>query len=273
MARPSTGVDPTWFKSATVRGSTIFVLVVGLGAMASAVANSPERDPAAISTLQSAITALGGSNALAAIQDCILTGSILHSDGTSKDFKWTIAGSEFRQELASANDGTNIFLSGHGSPAWVVNGSTLALNYYVARANPPRYLPAYVLFQELNNSVFTLKYIGAVQLNGRNVLQVHISDDSDALGTLVTPQEWYFDPVSFLPLRVQFREPPNENASNYVNAAFDMSQYVPFSGVLVPSTILYSQDNAANETITIGTVTFNSGVSPSVFDAPQGGGQ
>jgi hypothetical protein len=111
-----------------------------------------------------------------------------------------------------------------------------------------------------------------VQLNGTGAVQVHISDDSDPMGTLVTAQEWYFDPVSFLPLRVQYREPSNENAADYANAIFDMSQFTPFNGVLVPTTISYS-NSVANETITIGAVTFNSGVSQSVFDPPQGGKQ
>jgi hypothetical protein len=248
----------------------MFLLVLGLGAAASAATHSPQRDSAAISTLQSAITALGGSNAVGGIQDCILTGSILNGDGTSKTFNWTIAGNEFRIETTDANGGSNVFLSGHGSPAWVLNGNTSALNYYVASANLPFYLPPYVLFQELNNPIYTFKYVGAVALNGKNVVQVHISDDSDPLGTLVTPQEWYFDPVSFLPLRVQYREPSNENAADYASATFDLPQFAPFNGLLIPTTISYS-NSSANETITIGAVTFNSGVSQSVFDPRQGG--
>jgi hypothetical protein len=111
MARPSTAVDPTRLTSATVRRSTMFLLVLGLGAAASAATHSPQRDSAAISTLQSAITALGGSNAVGGIQDCILTGSILNGDGTSKTFNWTIAGNEFRIETTDANGGSNVFLS------------------------------------------------------------------------------------------------------------------------------------------------------------------
>jgi hypothetical protein len=259
-------------RATSVAGSAIAVLVLmmGLIAAASAAPQGPERDSAAISTLQSAITALGGSNAVAAIQDCILTGST-NSNGMSRTFKWTIAGSEFRQEMATANGATGVFVSGHGSPAWTLNGNTAALNYHVARANPPLYLPPYVLFQELSNPIYTLKYVGVVQLNGKNALQVHISDDSDSVGTLVTQQEWYFDSVSFMPLRVQFREPANENAANYINATFDFSQFGAINSVLVPSAISYSNDNGGNRTITIGAVTFNSGVSQSLFDPPQGG--
>ncbi len=261
-------------RAISVAGSAIAVLllIVGLLAAASGATQSPERDSTAISTLQSAITALGGANAIAAIQDCILTGSIVNADGTSNNFNWTIAGSQFRIQTATPNGGTNVFVSGHGSPAWIMNGNTSALNYYMTRANLPFYLPPYVLFQELNNPIYTLKYVGAVKLNGANVVQVHISDDSDPVGTLVTPQEWYFDPVSFLPVRVQYREPANDAAADYTTATFDMSQFVPFNGVLVPNTISYS-NGLVNEMVTIGAVTFNSGVFPSIFDPPQGGQQ
>jgi hypothetical protein len=260
-------------KSVASSAIAVFVLMMGLVATASAATHSPQRDAAAVSTLQSAVTALGGANAIGSIQDCVLAGSVLYGDGTSKNFNWTIAGSEFRRELDFPNGGMSVFFSGHGSPAWTQNGTTSALHYHVARANLPLYLPPYLLFQELSNSIYTLKYVGVVQLNGKSVVQVHMSDDSDAVGTLVTPQEWYFDPVSFLPLQVQFRQPSNENAADYVNATYAFSQFAPFSGVLVPSTISYSQDNVPNKTITISSVTFNSGVSQNDFNPPQGGGQ
>jgi len=253
-------------------GSRIAVLLVGvaLSTAASAVAQSPQRDAAALSTLQNAVTALGGSNAVASIQDCILTGSILNADGSTNTFHWTIAGSEFRIETTTANGGTNVFLSGHGAPAWVMNGKPSSLNSYMARANLPFYLPPYVLVQELNNPIYTVKYVGVVQLNGTNVVQVHVSDDSDAIGTLVTSREWYFDPVSFLPVRVQYREPSNDGPSDYSGATLDMSSFVAFGGVMVPTAIAYA-GTSATETISVGTVTFNSGVSPDVFDPPQGG--
>jgi hypothetical protein len=252
---------------------TIFLLIALTATLNAAVGQGPERDAAAISTLQNAIAALGGASAIGSIQDCILIGSITYSDRSTKTFNWTIAGVEFRRELDFPNGGSSVFYSGHGSPAWTRNGTTSVLHYHVARASLPLYLLPYVLFQELNNSILTLKYVGAVQLNGSKVIQVHISDDSDAVGTLVTPQEWYLDPVSLLPVAVQFREPSNENAADYVNATYAFSQFVPFSGVLVPSTIFYAEDNSPNRTITIGSVTFNSGVSQSIFNPLQGGGQ
>jgi hypothetical protein len=247
------------------------LFAVAIGGLAHAQ-NGPQRDASAITVLQNSVSAMGGANVIGSVQDCILTGSIVNANGTSNSFNWTIAGSEFRIQTTTANGGTNVFLSGHGTPAWVMNGNTISLNSYMGRANLPFYLPPYVLYQELNNPIYTLKYVGTVQLNGANVVQVHISDDSDPVGTLVTAQEWYFDPVSFLPVHVQYREPSNDSASDYTTSTLDMTQFVPISGVLVPTTITYSS-SGATETITIAVVTFNSGVSQSVFNPPQGGQQ
>jgi hypothetical protein len=251
----------------------IFLLSALTGTLSAAVGHSPERDAAAIGTLQSAITALGGAGVIGSIQDCILTGSVLYGDGSTKLLNWTIAGAEFRQELDIPSGGSSVFYSGHGSPASTRNGTTTALRYHIARANLPLYLPPYVLFQELGNAALTLRYVGLVQLNGKNAIQVHISDDSDLVGTLVTAQEWYFDPVSFLPLQVQFRQPSNENAADYWNATFVFSAYLQFSGVLAPSTVSYFDDSTTNKTISMTSVIFNSGVAQSVFNPPQGGGQ
>lgn len=239
--------------------------------VARAQAINPARDAAAISTLQSVVAALGGIDNTAAIQSCIVTGTVQSSASNvvTKNFTWTTAGKEFRKD-ASGAFGTSTFTSGNGAPASVLNGSATLLNYHVARANLPFYLPAVVLFQELSAPNYTLKYVGSVVINGVKTVQVHISDDSDAVGKIVTPQEWYFDAVSFLPLRVQFRQPSNENANDYANATFNFSQYGLANGVLFPLQMTYSQDNSPDKAISVSSVNVNPAVSTAVFDAPKG---
>ena len=166
-----------------------------------------------------------------------------------------------------------MFLSGHGYPVWLLNGNTLVLKSYMARSNQPRYLPAYVLLQELNSPTYTLQYVEEITLAGQPVLHLHISDDSDPVAAVISPQEWYFSSDSFLPARVQFRAPSNEDPTKYVNVTFDMLQYRAVSDLLVPSTISYAQDDALPATISIEAVAFNSGVSQAEFDPPQGGQQ
>jgi len=251
-----------------------FFAIVLLAIPISAVAQKspPQRDASAITTLQSAIAVLGGTPAMASIQDCVLTGTTTPTSGSARNFTWTVAGSEFRIEATTNNDSA-VFVSGHGSPARITNGTASPLNYHMARAQLPLYLPGYILFEELSNSQLTLKYVGPVTLNGLKAVQVHISDDSDPVGSLVTAQEWYFDPGSFQPLSVEFREPSNDNAADYVNAAYQFSQFQVVNGISGPTQLAYYEENVQVAVMTAASVTFNSGVSPSVFDAPQGGQQ
>jgi hypothetical protein len=232
------------------------------------------RDTAAITLLQKSVSAMGGASGWGSVQDWVITGSMSGgaSARVSKTFSWTGAGVEFRLEVDGSNS-TNVFVSGHGTPARIFNGTASPINYHVARANPPLYLPAVLLLQEVNNSLLTVHYLGPTTVNGLAAVQVHISDDSDATGSLVTSHDWYFDPVSFLPLHVEFRIPANENAADYSKGSFDFSKFQPINGMLVPFQVSLSRNSAPSKTFVVRSVTFNSGVSPSVFDAPKGAGQ
>jgi hypothetical protein len=93
------------------------------------------------------------------------------------------------------------------------------------------------------------------------------------VGSLVTPHEWYFDATTFVPLEVRLRLPPNENASDYLNGTLDFWQFQSVDGLSVPSQITLSRANGPTKSISVNSVTFDSGVPQSMFDPPPGGGQ
>jgi hypothetical protein len=234
----------------------------------------PVRDQQALKIVEAAINNLGATNSASAIQDCVLIGTSESDSNPSlrKEFTWTIAGNEFRFEGTNAK-GTGSFVSGHGSPANTFNGKVSRINYHVGRANLPYYLPGLLLSRELANPNFALKYIGPANVNGRQTVQVHLSDGTDKIATLVTPQEWYFDLGSGLPLRVEFHIPANENAADFVKGTYDFSDFRSVNGMLTPFRVSFSQEPQPLRVITFSSVTFNVGVAPSVFDAPKGVGQ
>jgi len=51
---------------------------------------------------------------------------------------------------------------------------------------------------------------------------------------LFTPQDWYFDSMTGLPLRVEFQIPTSENANDSLPASMDFSNFQTVTGVLVP---------------------------------------
>jgi hypothetical protein len=233
-----------------------------------------QQDPQALTVFQSSISAMGGSSQWASIQDWTITGTLTAtgSSQSSSTFNWIGSGLEFRLERDTSST-TSVFVSGHGSPAWLRNGNQTAIKEYVARANPPFYLPGVLLSLELSNQALTIHYVGPTLLNGTSAIQVHVCDNSDAQGTLVTPHDWFFDPTSFLPLQVQFRLPPNENPSSYINGTMTFSAFQQVASLLVPKKIVLSKSPTPTESFVLRSIVFNSGVPQSMFNSVQGGGQ
>jgi hypothetical protein len=268
------GINSERAKSIAGSALAVLVLMMGLVVTASAQGQGPERDATAIAVLQNSVFAMGGSSSWQSVQDWTITGtvSISGSSQPASSFSWIGAGMEFRLEVDTSST-TNVFLSGHGSPARILNGTVTPINSFVARANPPFYLPGVRLMQELDNSQLTIQYVGTAVVHGRAAVQVHVCDNSDAMGSLVTPHDWYFDASSFLPLQVQIRIPPNENAADYLKGTFDFWQFQTVNAMLVPSQLSLSKENLPTTSIVAGSVTFNSGVPQSEFNSPQGGQQ
>jgi hypothetical protein len=234
----------------------------------------PVRDPQAIAVLQSAITALGGTSAVAAITDATVVGTeqdVSNPGGPAATFTWQSAGSEFRFTTQNSN-GPYIALSGHGTPAQQKQGNWLPWPYHVARTCQPFYLPAVALYAELQDPNHTLTYVGPVTVNGNSAIKIHTFDASDKVGPLVTPQDWYFDPVSFLPLRVDYLFPYQDDANHASPLSMGFANYQNVGGILVPYQ-LQLQLISASTVATITSATFNAGLSSSTFDPPSGGGQ
>jgi|HubBroStandDraft_1064217.scaffolds.fasta_scaffold76198_2 hypothetical protein len=247
-----------------------FLLVAPRSASAQ---SGPERDAAALAAMQSSVAAMGGANGWSAIQDWTITGQVSTSgSGQQANFTWIGAGVEFHIET-DTNSTSSMFLSGHGSPARVINGTVSNLNYFMDRVNPPLYLPGICLTQELNNQQLTILYMGTTTVNGVPAIQVQVTDNSDAQGTLVTPHSWYFNAATLLPLQVTPRLPPNENPSNYSNGSLTFGQFTTTSGLVVPSQITLANGSLATKSFAVTSTTFNTGVAQSEFNPPQGGGQ
>jgi hypothetical protein len=234
----------------------------------------PVRDAQAIVVLQAAITAMGGTSAVAAISDATVIGTeqdIPNPSGPPATFTWQSSGSEFRS-LTQNSNGPYIALSGHGTPGQQKHGNWIPWPYHVARAHQPFYLPAVVLYAELQNPNYALSYIGSVTADGKSAIKIHTFDASDNIGPLVTPQDWYFDPTSFLPLRVEYLFPYQDDANHASPLSMEFANFQSVSGILVPYQLQLHLISAST-TATVTSATFNTGLSSSTFDPPSGGGQ
>lgn len=251
-------------------------LLLGLAGLAPTLhaqgRSAPTRDPAAVAAIETAIAAMGGPM-VGSVSDSVAVGRAEtpgQSRGRPGNFVWKDSGEEFRREFAGP-DGNQVFVSGHGRPAFSRGQSVRRLNYHVARANPPLHLPAVVLFRQLQNQGYSFELVGDDTWAGQPVTRVRTRLDSDIVGQLVTPQEWLFDQLTGLPLRVEYRVPRNNNAQKFTEGATEFSDFRPVAGVLVPHRLVGYLEGAQQVVATLTAVSFNQGISPSEFDSPAGG--
>lgn len=231
------------------------------------------QDPAAVATIQAALTALGGATNMALIQNSVVQGTSVDTPGNGSgptNFTWTYQGSDFRDEN-DAGPNTNILVSNSGSPEDYQGSAWVNVQPFVGRANLPFHIPGLVLYNELNNPNYTLTFVGLTTVNGTAAVEVDTADNSDTIGPLVTPQQWYFDATTTLPLRVQFRIPDPTNALAFQAGTTDFANYQAVSGVLVPYQ-LTMKEGPLSFTATVTSAAFNVPIDPSIF-TPSGGAQ
>jgi len=232
-----------------------------------------QRDASAVAALQSTIAALGGQAAVSQITDSVATGTtILAGNGPSRAFTWKTLGAEFRYETTIGGDFL-VFVSGHGTPANAKNGAVTALPIHVSLAAPAYHNPALLLSAEVNDRTYTLIAMGNGTLpNGQPA--VHVQTISNAFPEIstVTQQDWYLDPNTQIPLRVEYCSPATDSPTDCLFSAIDYSAYQNTSGVLVPQVMALSVNGAAFSTSTITGTAFNVGLSPSDFSLIVGGG-
>lgn len=238
------------------------------------VVSLPSRDPDATAIVVRAVAAMGGP-AISQIRDCRAEGALEAAEGswlTSGSFVWKDAGSEFRYE-STGKAGSSVYVSGQGRPAALASGKTTKLNAHVSEANFSPHLAALVLLRAASDPRYKLVWIGLEPFGAGPAAHVRISLEIDEVTSVTTVQDWYLDPISGLPLRVEYRLPSNANALSFLKAAVEFSDFRMVSGVAVPFQIVFYEDGVKVSVAKLSSVVFNSGLSPSEFAAPAGGVQ
>jgi hypothetical protein len=246
-------------------------VVLLLSGLVSAQTPTVVRDQAGVTAMTSAVAAMGGASAVNQVSDSTVQGTITLPSGVQGTVTWQTSGNEFRYEV---NNGQldRIFVSGHGMAADLRNGSPVYTNYPAARAALPYHLPSLVLAQELIDPHYKISFVGQEVRQGQSVLHVHTENTALDIDPLVTPQEWYFDSTSFLPVAVQYRLPDPANPSSYQTNAIAYANYQAVNGILLPFSITVHQGDISRS-IALTSVVFNSGLGSHLFDNPNGGAQ
>lgn len=229
-----------------------------------------KRDPAAINLVERSLAVLGGKASIAAVQSMESSGTIT-GEGPSGNasFRWTvlISGSdfEFRKET---NDGKTIrvFASGHGHPGYMSGGTKAKpLHLQMATAAPPYELPAVLLYAELMNPAlsFTMESSTSAKLS-----HIQITNKSNPLIEEMYTQDWYFDSLTNMPVRVEYHLPTSTDASVTVPAYMNFLDYKSLNHVQYPTSLEIYENGAKVGQVTILSMKVNTSPDSSAVDIP-----
>ncbi len=229
----------------------------------------PQRDPAAISLIQKSVAAMA-TNAPA---DSSATGTITIVEGSSTltgTVQILTRGTGQTAETITLSDAQRAVIYSNGD-AKEVNGtqSTIPpLELIVTDQSPDFPLP--LLLSVLNNPDEAYKYIGQESLNGTSVQHIQVWNTFASIPRLqqLTPfsaKDIWLDATSALPLKIAYTRRAGSGAVPSFPVEVFLSNYSNVNGVLYPFQINKSYNGTPWQTITIQSVSLNTGLTDAQF--------
>lgn len=230
------------------------------------------RDAKAVDVVKSTVESMGGVNSAGLVRSVTARGTMSSAspDGLMNEssFLWEdifVGTPEFRREIEKSGSRT-IFVSNHGAPLRSGKGGAKALSHHVALATPALYVPAIFLARVLGNPQYSLT-IPKQDESSATVRRIEIALETDPPTHEVTLQDWYFDAVTKLPLKVEYRRINAHNARDYKWASAEFSDYRVVDGVTTPFAMKTQTKDIKDSTIFVLTaISFNALTSDSDFE-------
>jgi hypothetical protein len=233
-------------------------------------ATSPTRDPQALAAVQKAVAALGGG-ALSQIHDAsvqgtiqILPASFNQSLSIVWEDAWGKGAPSFRRE-SHVGGSVSVLVSGNGQPVDSQDGIAMKVPRHIALGCAAVHLPGIILAAQMNNSGYSFKFVENTTLSGQAAVHIQSALIADPVASALTLQDWYFDPNSGLPIRVDYRAATSINLLNPGIVSMQFSNFQSVSGILVPFRLTETGLAGEQDIVTITSVTLNSGLSPNEF--------
>src|SRR5260370_4790651 len=225
------------------------------------------REPQAIAVVEQALAALGGHEAHKQVRTTVIKGTTQEWDAqVVSSFLWEddVSGKvpEFRKEIRSG-DTVRTFVSGHGTPAHLHEGRSTQVPLQSALAAPPLHLPGVVLARELGNPSYSFRVI---QDSGGGLLHVQAAWKLNPGTISLGAQDWYFDPTTKLPVRVQYLLPDTQKPGHTMAAAIEFSDFRNVSGIGVPFQMRSHGASGGSRLFTVTDAQTNGSIAASKFE-------
>jgi hypothetical protein len=285
LVKYTVGEDPVVRFAAIVLPSVVLLSCLVSGQNPASVypstqgATAVQRDPTALATLSRAVRAMGftGTTNQMTVR---LTGSVSTAPASEAPpgtftsiVEMTTDGYQVRNEFEYASDGKHaVFVGGKNRAAFAFGRRVINMSGHVTMVTGPSQMPVFELIRALTKQQYHVAQAPPHQIGGVAAVHIAIFDETDFVSKSVTPQDWYFDPTTGLPLRWEFHVPDTFDATarSLSSGAREFSNYQSINGMLLPLQSAYSRDGRAVSTTTIGSAELNVQVSDSIFELPKG---
>jgi len=265
----------------------LFVLLTVSGSSAQTDAKKSfeiTKDPQAMMIAQSAVTAMGGAEAILRYQDSLATGRLtIHEGNTPVSFPITLRSKgthQTRVEVQMAS-GTNIRIMNQGRAALQKPDHTaqaLGLNNTVRERVD--HIPLLSMLAEYQSPNISVASEGTAEVKGRSTSVIALSfvPHGDLMQgpffAAVTRTLFYVDQVTGMVDKVQYSN-YEEGHSQQSHRTLEeyLSQYETVDGIAVPFHQTTYANGKLQADLVLKSVTFNVGLSDSEFTLPQRGQQ
>lgn len=233
------------------------------------------RDPQAVTLLQQAVAAMGGSNAIGGVQDFTGSGSITYYwAGTEVSGPVTLrgkSGQEFRLD-ANVPQGTRSWAvsGGEGSlqePTGQKSSIPFSNSWNLANLNAP----CLALVAALNDPSFSIVIAGQPVIGGKQLydlrLQKSFGATDDPSGSLSkwSQRDYLIDPATLTVVAAQDTQYSNDSPRHSFRHQIAFSDYRAVNGALFPFSITETIEGQQTWAIQLSSITLNSGLTDSTF--------
>jgi hypothetical protein len=230
---------------------------------------SPQRDPQAVALLQTSVRSMGGT----VPSDSVATGSIIivagsqTSTGTIRIL--TRGNSQTSQQITLPESTTTVTYSA-GIASETLNSATTSLSLERAATSQSVCFPLPFLVGALASSDMSIQYVGLESLNQTSVQHIRFQNSFASQPNLQQLADFaifdiWLDANTALPQRISFIRRDALGASPRIPMDTYFTSYQAISGVAYPSQIKVSFNGTPWATITISSVSFNTGLTDSSF--------
>ncbi|MGB7284928.1 MAG: hypothetical protein WBE13_21890 [Candidatus Acidiferrum sp.] len=261
------------------RFALLFVLVLAVVSAAAQqssppTAQTPERDPQAITVLQQAV----GAMASTAPSDSSATGTVTVVEGSTTQngsIQILTLGTSQTAETLTLPDGQRQVIYSNGNAMEVNGNQSVNPSLQLVVTDQSVDFPMPLILSALNNSDETLQSIGVETLNGASVQHVRMWDTFASIPPLqslapFSTRDIWLSTTSGLPVEISYSRRAGGGAVPSFPVQVFFSNYTSLNGVLYPFQINKSYNGTPWETITIQSVTFNNGLTSAQFQVQEG---